>query len=428
MLLIDAEPEFPMETSPGLPRLREFPRTRAELAPYDVVILQDVEPGTDRFAPRGREAETIRLLADWVKEGGGLVLQSGREMNLVTHYGATDLPALLPVVAGDWTLDDRDRVTGGSDDRIWLKITERGLESPILRVLENPDAVREFWESEQYQTWCYAYTPVQRAKSSASVLAVRRDEGGRSTDAHPIIAIQDYGLGKVLWLAHEEFWRLRAEQEPPNLYYWRFWSGIIRHLATYRLLGGNKRVKLWVDRANGRYRLGETVAIEAKFLDEDFNPVPATAAGDTARTIVLQKPDGEEEELTLAPVPTDPPEGLFRTRTVARAPGTYRIVATVPGETEPAKATFVVEETTIEMRDPLVDMKTLQGIAQASRGRVLDPDQFRRIIEDRIVPPTSIVRSGEPVRTTLWDRAWVLWLFVSLLAAEWVIRRLNNML
>jgi len=427
-VLVDAWQGYPMETSPGLPRLQEFPRTRAELAPFDVVILFDVKPGTDRFAPRGREAETIRLLADWVKEGGGLVLQSGREMNLVSHYGSTDLPALMPVVPGDWTLDDRDRVMGGTESQKWLRITERGLQSPILRVLEDPDRVREFWESGEYETWCNVYTPVQHAKSSASVLAVRREDGPTSTEPHPMIALQDYGLGKVLWLAHEDFWRLRKGQDPPNLYYWRFWSGIIRHLATYRLLGGNKRVKIWVDRAEGRYRVGETVGIEAKFLDEDFNPVPPVTTGDGARTIVLQKPDGEEEELTLAPVQTDPPEGLFRTRAVARAPGTYRLVATVPGETEPAKATFVVEETTIEMRDPLVDMKTLQGIAQASRGRVLDPDQFRRIIEDRIVPPTSIVRSGEPTRTTLWDRAWVLWLFVAVLGAEWILRRLNHML
>ena len=66
--------------------------------------------------------------------------------------------------------------------------------------------------------------PVKHAKSSATVLAVRAESGGRLTDPHPMIAIQDYGLGKVLWLAHDEFWRMRKRVE--NLYYWRFWSGI----------------------------------------------------------------------------------------------------------------------------------------------------------------------------------------------------------
>jgi uncharacterized membrane protein len=430
-LLLDAEPNWPQVSSRGLAPLHRFPQTRAELAPYDVIILQDVKPGWSRFAPGGVEdaQKTIALLAEWVKDGGGLVLQSGREMNFVTHYDSTDLPALMPVVAGDWTLDDRDRIMGNAIDEKWLKITPRGVESPILRVLEDPRRVREFWESQEYETHYIAYTAVKHAKSSASVLAVRREERERRTDPHPIIALQDYGLGKVLWLAHEEFWRMRAGLDgDPNLYYWRFWSGIIRHLATYRLLGGNKRVKIWVDRANGRYRLGETIGIEAKFLDEDFNPVSPDGTGGALRTITLQKPDGTEEELTLTAVLTDPPEGLFRTRAPARVPGTYRLIAQVPGEAEPAKATFVVEETTLEMRDPLVDMKTLQGIAQASRGRVLGPAQFRRLIEDKVVPPTSIVRSGEPKRTTLWDRNWVLFLFVGLLAVEWILRRLNNML
>jgi len=103
-------------------------------------------------------------------------------------------------------------------------------------------------------------------------------------------------------------------------------------------------------------------------------------------------------------------------------------VASAPDDPEPAKATFVIEETTIEMRDPLVDTRTLQGIAQASRGRVLSPPEFRRLIEDKVVPPTSVVRSGEPKRTALWDRMWVLWLFVAFLAAEWTLRRFNHML
>jgi hypothetical protein len=297
-------------------------------------------------------------------------------------------------------------------------------------VLEDTSLVRDFWESQEYYTYFRAYTPVKHAKSSAKVLAVRHENarrpGGR--DAHPIIALQDYGLGKVLWLAHDEFWLMRGEVEPPNLYYWRFWSGIIRHLATYRLLGGNKRIKIWVDRANGRYKLGDPVGIEAKFLDEDFNPVSPDGPGGETRTITLIEPDGTERELKLTVDHTDPPEGLYRTIRTFDRPGTYRLVASLSDDPEPAKATFVIEETAPEMRDPLLDMRTLSGIAQASRGRVLSPAQFRRLIEDKVVPPTSIVRSGEPKRTPLWDRSWVLWLFVALLAVEWVVRRLNHML
>ena len=126
---------------------------------------------------------------------------------------------------------------------------------------------------------------------------------------------------------------------------------------------------------------------------------------------------------------TDPPEGLFGTRVAAGQPGTYSVIADPgPRDTEVAETTFVVEETTVEMRDPLLDMRTLNGIAAKSRGRVLQPHEFRELLDKQIVPPTGIFRSGEPKRTDLWDRAWVLWLIVGLLAVEWILRRKNLLL
>ena len=76
-----------------------------------------------------------------------------------------------------------------------------------------------------------------------------------------MLAIQTYGLGKVFWIGTDELWRMRSKLYDPNLYYWRFWSGLIRQLATYRLLGGNRRIKIWVDRTDGRYRVGDTVDV-----------------------------------------------------------------------------------------------------------------------------------------------------------------------
>ena len=49
-------------------------------------------------------------------------------------------------------------------------------------------------------------------------------------------------------------------------------------------------------------------------------------------------------------------------------------------------------------------------------------------VADRLVPDASIQRSGEPKRTDLWDRSWVLFVVVGLLAAEWILRRLNLLL
>lgn len=432
VLLLSAEPEWPQEASPGMDPILIFPQQKRELAEYDVCILMDVDPKHERITPGG-EADRKRVLGmleDWVKRGGGLVLQAGRAGNIPDEWRDAPLNALLPVIPFVGSQHRKDEITAPRTEKRH-HLTAAGAEHPILRILRDPAQVREFWDTDRYATKYFWYAPVERAKSSASVLTVRRERGatGPSDVNDPLIAIQDYGLGKVLWLGTDEFWWMRAYVG--NLYYWPFWSGAIRHLATYRLLSGNKRIKIWVDRADARYQVGDSIGIEAKFLDENFEPVapdendPST----TTRTLKLRAPDGQDSEVTLTATISDPPEGLFSTRIAAGQPGTYSLIAEPgPRDTEVAETTFVVEETTVEMRDPLLDMRTLRGIASKSEGRVLQPYEFRELLDKQIVPPTGIYRSGEPKRTDLWDRAWVLWLIVGLLAVEWILRRKNLLL
>jgi uncharacterized membrane protein len=433
VLLLSAEPEWPQEASDGFDPINAFPQTKAELAPYDVVILLDVDTRDPRFTIRGEEGreEVLQNLEKWVKSGGGLVLQAGRDGFLPSDDPGPSLRALMPVVPFRGMTPTKLAERADMGLAKGYELTRAGIEHPIMHVLEDRDETETFWSSTEYANQYCWYAPVERAKSSATVLAYRQEgEGGRKKDRDPILAIQEYGLGKVLWLGTDELWRMRQRVE--NLYYWPFWSGIIRHLATYRLLGGNKRIKVWVDRADGRYRIGESVGIEAKFLDENFEPIqPDEDSGtDLTRTLKLRAPNGEESEITLDAIRTDPPEGIFKARYVAARHGTYRLIAEPEGEGEPAEATFIVEETTVETRDPLMDLKTLQAVARASNGQVLSPPQFHRLLDadPPILPVRDVFRTGEAKRTDLWDRAWVLWLFVAILGLEWILRRSNLLL
>ena len=431
VLLLSAEPEWPQEASDGFDPINVFPQTKAELAPYDVIVLLDVDTRDPRMAPAGEDGrdQVLATIEKWVKSGGGLVLQAGRDGFLPDENPGPALRALMPVVPYRGRTPTALANMAQMGRAKGYGLTRIGREHPIMHVLEDRDAVETFWSSTEYANQYYWYAPVERAKSSATVLAFRQDaESGRSSE--PVIAIQEYGLGKVLWLGTDELWRMRKHNE--NRWYWPFWSGLIRHLATYRLLGGNKRIKVWVDHADGRYRIGESVGIEAKFLDENFEPIqPDEKRGsDLTRTLKLRAPDGEESEITLHAIISDPPEGIFKTRYVAARHGTYRLIAEPEGEGEPAETTFIVEETTVETRDPLMDLKTLQAVARASGGQVLSPPQFHRLLDadPPILPNRDAFRTGEAKRTDLWDRAWVLWLFVGLLGLEWILRRANLLL
>lgn len=433
-LQLDRDAESPQEASQGLPPLSVFPQEKRELAEYDVIILMDVNPNHLRMAPDGPVSrdKVLEMLENWVKRGGGLILQAGGEDQIPESYNYPPLNALLPIVPSGLPQHTRAEIVApGNEKRFFL--TPMGEVHPILRVVPDPSQVREYWKDDLYATEYYWYAPIERTKSSATVLAVRRERGEwrpspeRPTDA--LIAIQDYGLGKVLWLATNSFWRMRKRVE--NRYFWPFWSNAIRHLATYRLLSGNKRIKIWVDRADARYQVGDSVGVEAKFLDENFEPVEPREDDEASMTrrIKLRTPDGEEQEIPLYAVLSETPEGIFRAKLAAGSPGTYSLVAEPQDrDEEVAEATFVVEDTTLETSDPLLDVRTLEQIARASGGKVLAPDQFRTLLADRLVPDKGIQRSGEPKRTDLWDRAWVLWAVVALLAAEWILRRLNLLL
>jgi len=433
-LQLDRDAESPQETSIGLPPLTVFPQEKRDLAEYDVIILMDVDPNHPRMAPDGPASrdKVLDALEGWVKRGGGLILQAGLQDYVPERYNYAPLNALLPVVPTGRPQHTRNEYIQLSDPKRFF-LTPAGEIHPIMRVLRDPAKVREYWRDDLYATEYYWYAPIERAKSSATVLAQRREEGEwrpspeRPNDA--LIVIQDYGLGKVLYLGTNQFFRMRKNVE--NLYYWPFWSNAIRHLATYRLLSGNKRIKIWVDRADGRYQVGDSVGIEAKFLDENFEPVEPREEDETTmiRRIKVRGPDGMEEEIPLYAAITDPPEGLFRAKLAAGKPGTYSLVAEpLDRDEEVAEATFIVEDTTLEKSDPLVDVRTLELIARASDGKVLAPDEFKRLLVDKLVPEAGIRRAGEPKRTDLWDKSWVLLVVVGLLAAEWILRRLNLLL
>ncbi|MGH7161997.1 MAG: hypothetical protein ACREID_00830 [Planctomycetota bacterium] len=429
-LLLSAEADWPQQASRGEPILSSFPSEKSELAPFDVVILMDVDPRNPRFAPGGEAGRerVLDLIEGWVASGGGLVLEAGRDGNIPERYRNTKMMALLPVVPGNTSrLMRAAEETLDRDKR--YRLTDAGRSHPILRILKNPAQAAEFWDGDGYATEFRWYVPVERAKSGAAALAVlRTPPGAPPEEATPLIAIQEYGAGKVLWLGTDDLWRMRRYVE--NLYYWPFWSGVVRHLATYRLLGGNKRIKIFLDRHDGRYRFGETVGVEAKFLDEDFEPV-APKEGDAAsqtRMLKLRTPEGVEQEVSLLAVPEEPPRGIYRAKFPAGSPGTYRLYAEPERDEERPEATFVVEETTIEMRDPLMDGRTLEEIAAASHGKVLTPARFLDLLKDEIIAPGGIVRSGERRTRDLWDRAWLLYAFVGLLAVEWILRRRHLLL
>ncbi len=413
--------------APGWPALRQnlFPRTRAELFEYDVIILGDAD--WRDFGDSDEEAlRRVQDIRDFVEAGGGLLCIAG-EYHMPLSFRRTALDDVLPVVVdADEVL--RARVNTGESFNIAL--TAEGRESPILRIHEDGDRSAELWERMgRWQQWWYF--PARRVAAGARALAVHpegvkeatRGEEGRHANRfgpHVLLATRTYGLGRSLWVGVEELWRMRYGVG--DQFYYDFYAKAVRYLASYRLLGGNKRVKLHPERQV--WFLDESVAIVAHVVGEDYRP-PSPHDKPVVK-VLLRLPDGREEsmELTAMPQPEgEAPTGVYRGTVTATLEGTYTVApdpAEVPGET-PEEKSFVVQASAEERKDPSVDEESMRTLAAASGTEAVTLADIGKVPE-RIRPRDySVPVDARP--DPLSDQWWVPVLLTCLLAVEWILRK-----
>jgi hypothetical protein len=403
----------PYSDSPGWKPRQRFPRTREELFEYHVVIFGDVD--WTRLG-EGNEELSKEMLANvksFVDEGGGFIMIAG-PYDSPRSYRSTDLRDILPVELS------REEEWGAYIDptrSFNLRLTDEGRRHPIMQLETDPKVSAALWEEEKFsaQFWYY---PVTRAKvPPAIVLAEHSGEHNRNTfGPHVLMAVMPYGKGLSLFLGVDELWRLRWATG--SRYHYRFYGEAIRMLATYKLLGGNIRFKIFTDR--NRYFVGDTVEITADVYDRDFE-----AASEDTQTVTIRFPDGEEEERKLVLDPESP--GRYRLAVTVHQEGTYRISADPgDGEGEIAKKLFKVEYSTEEMKNPLIDLDTLSGMARESGGRFFPLYELASIPD--VVASKSVYVSSEVRSEDLWDDLWVLFLFTGLLGAEWLLRKRYRLL
>jgi len=453
VILQSADPLFEQPHSPGTEPLRDFPRTRRELFEKDVIILGDVDW---RRLDRRSEDESRRLLgliADFVEQGGGLALQAGVDCRNPVDFLDTPLAPLLPV---NVRLRDK-QISEPTEHPFHIELTDAGVRHPIFSVvpgrdggLASPAEIAATWRgdvpglsSEWYWYWLYrAYDGLRpNAVDLARVRFSDRD-GGRLLDRreqpYVVLSTMRYGNGWVFFSALDELSRLRRERR--DEIFGSFWEQVIRHLATYRLLGGNKRFKILTDKPD--YFVGETAVVTITALDETFEPLDAPYL----EGLHVEMPDEEEggaprsERLEGDRRPRSLKEegqpGTYRLDLALRRKGTVRLWIDERGEStgavrrhDRAEKRFEVSFRAREDILKVPDHETLLQIARltrpaggsASEAKVIslvDLAEEVRALEAR--PREKVLSRRE---RSQWDRSWVLFLLVALLAGEWLLRK-----
>jgi hypothetical protein len=395
--LVEGDPAI--SRTENSPYISSFPSRREDLLKFDLVILGDVDP---RHITPAQQEYVNELVS---KFGGAMLMIAGRRYT-PQSYRRSALYSMLPVefegLNVESTID-----TSPSDHPIRLELTGPGRASPIMRLSDNDTRNREIWEQMPPVYWV---SRISRPKPAAEVLLVDPDPARESRFGKmPVIALQQYGLGQVMYVGTDNTWRWR--KNVGDAYYTTFWGQLIQRLALPRLLGGNKRIQLTADRQN--YLAGDRVTIFARLYSNTFEALQEAVVkgrfhrkGDTGRST----------EVLLRPLAEQP--GLYRGEFIAGAPGNYQFNVDLDANTP---LDFTVVEPQFELGDTAMNEPLLTQIAKASGGAFFREEDLHRLPE-MLNARTEKVRS--PLEVELWSSPLVFLLLIGVVTVEWVVRKL----
>ena len=391
-LLFDAAPEN--ADLPNSPYIKQFPSTVQDLAAYDLIVFGDIDP-------KRLTGLQMQNISEFVTRSGGSLIMVAGKFFAPSAYKGTPIEKMLPV-----EFETVSRSASAEADRpIKLELTPLGRTVPMLRIADN--------EAESAAKWAalppvYWEAKVARAKPAADVLVVDPDPAKASRSGKmPVIALQQYGLGSVLFVGTDNTWRWRKNTGEAD--HQRFWGQTLERMALLHLLGASKRTQLTTDREN--YATGDRVTIYARLYNSNFDGLtqPTVKGSYTAAA-------GSPREVVLRALPDQP--GMYRGEFVAPAAGNYQF--TVETDTK-TPLTFNVTEQNIELGETALNVGLLDEMAKDSAGRFLREENLYQLPD--IIKSTAQQQLSATEIEFCYSPLYFM-LIVGLLAAEWTMRKL----
>lgn len=383
------------------PYLSQFPANRDELFKYDLIVFGDV-------APKFLSLNQLDMLTHFVSDfGGAFVMVAGKRFS-PQAYRRTPLEKLLPVEFDSPTSESAlDPV---AEKPIHLELTAAGRANPMLRLSDKDDENINLWKQLPPVYWD---AKVARPKPAAEVLLVDPDPAKESRFGKmPVIALQQYGLGQVMYVGTDNTWRWR--KNVGDIYYTTIWGQIAQRVSLQRFLGGSKRTQLTSDRQN--YMTGERISIFARLYNIGFDPM----LDPTIKAFYgLKNGLGPRPEVSLRAIPEQP--GLYRAEFVAPGPGVYQFW--VEHDINHF-LDFTVTPPTFELGETAMNEPLLKEIAATTGGAFFREENLQHL-PDTISAKTERVRS--PLEVELWSSPLYFLLMLGVAASEWVLRKMANL-
>lgn len=383
-----------------------------QLAKIDVVILGDVDGGF--FS-----AAELAALRAWVAErGGGLLLTGGYHSFGIDGLGRTDLRDVLPV-------EFSAAANPQADQPFNLRLTEVGRQHPIFSF--SGDSVRDtrFVQSLPRLDGC---SRVAGVKPGAEILAVNPAVTTADGAALPVMIAQQFGSGRTMVFAVDTTWRWRMVVggfTGDTSFYQRFWGQVVRWLARGEKSKDAAVLELSASRANCEPH--KSVGIRAQINQ------PASVWKVAAMSL---DSSGTAAEVAMSPAP----DGSFSGTVVPAKSGRFDVIVTAQpvkiassaedDSTPPAQqqvCTIQVDRPDVEMEmlNTTPDLAWLRKMALDSGGQYVPADQIQAWADSLPREPVEIRRVR---KIELWRHPTLVAVFLSVLCAEWIIRRKSLLL
>jgi hypothetical protein len=361
-----------------------FPRDQKSIDNFDVIVL-------GRGAEGFFDAKTEAMLTEFIsRRGGSIVFARGKP------YGGRFQPLAKfePVAWGS-----------GLAAAAKMRPTEAGRDNPIfnLGAAGTLDELLERLPALDHVSVTLGEKPL------AVVLASSPEQDG------PVLAAyQRYGQGKALSLNAAGLWRWsfrETGQEESEIAYRRFWISLLQWL----LAGG--QFLPGADTALATAHRYYTSEQPMQFLIHTRNLDPAAYQ---PRLTITSPGSSVEVEPRARGDAFIAEAGPFN-------PGSYRVVLK-NNIGKPAELSQNVEvvSASVEKQELSADPELMRQLAETSGGATLTASDVARL--PQLVQRWEAARQLAHRQQPVWDRWWILGVFVALLGTEWWLRRREGLL
>ncbi len=374
------------------PLTGNFPTKQTELNQYDLVILYDMD--YNRLKARAD------LFDSYLKEkGGGLLVFMGD--NYVRDRFPRWIDQYLPFVVSQQRAAVLYRQFNGVP-------MENYLFHPAVRIGDSRRDIRAAWSALPHFEMML---PIDSITDGADILV--NSDLGEGAGAVPIIGFKRIGAGKVLTISAGPFWHwgflvYSFGQEPKE--YGLFLNGAVNWLA---LKEESEPVRIFPDK--NVYTRGENVAFNASVYDLGFRPINGASG------YVSLMREGEPDSTVVQFVETG--DGRYRAEAELMPPGRYDWHGAVEKEGRLLKLSegqIAIEAYSVEEFRRRPDFGTLAAVAQLTGGEFAPLDGADSVLAKLDNAPITVSEANEIV---LWNKFWLLLVFIGVLGLEWFLRK-----